>query len=129
VTETKGHAIVFDSSCWIEVLNGGPLSAECESELRRASRVIVPSTVFYEVYKKLSLMVSEDRGLSGVALLSQHEMVDLTRDLVLSAADLSIAHQLAMADSVVLAHAIQENATLVTLDNDFMKVPGAKVIR
>jgi toxin FitB len=129
VTESKSKAIVFDSSCWIEILNNGPLSKVCEKELKSASRVLVPTLVFYEVYRKVSSTVSEDQGLSVVALLSQYETSELTRDISLAAADISIAHKLPMADSIILAHATQENATLVTLDNDFAGLSHSRVIR
>ncbi len=33
-----------------------------------------------------------------------------------------------MADSSVLAHAQQEGAQLITLDHDFIGIPGAKVL-
>jgi len=111
------------------VTHSGPLFKACDKELKSASEVLVPTVVIYEVYKKISLSVSEDRALSVVALMSQHKVVDLTRDIALAAADLSIGRRLPMADSLVLAHARYENAILVTLDNDFANIPNAKVLR
>jgi toxin FitB len=62
-------------------------------------------------------------------MLAQHTVADLTQEVALSAADLSIAHKLPMADSFVLAHAQRASATLVTLDDDFAGLPGATVLR
>ena len=73
--------------------------------------------------------MSEDQALSAIAFMSQHKVVDLTREVSLAAADLSIARKLYMADSLVLAHAQLENATLVTLDNDFVGLPNTKILR
>ncbi|MBI3555383.1 MAG: PIN domain-containing protein [Deltaproteobacteria bacterium] len=56
-------------------------------------------------------------------------LADLNRDIALTAADLSVQLRLATADSVVLAHAHTAGATLVTLDNDFAGVTGARVLR
>lgn len=64
-----------------------------------------------------------------MAALSQFEVIDLTRDIALLAADLSIHEKLAMADSVVLASARAQQATLVTLDNDFSAVSDVRVLR
>jgi len=118
---------LLDSSCWIEILREGPLAGACRKELR--SPAIVPTLVIYEVYRKITTAVSEDQALSVVALMSQGRVVDLTRDIALSAADLSIQLKLPMADSMILAHARHENATLVTLDNDFARIRGVKLLR
>jgi toxin FitB len=90
---------------------------------------IVPTLVLYEVYRKISTSISEDQALSVVALMSQQKVMDLTRDVALGAADLSIQYKLPIADSLILAHARHENALLVTLDNDFAKIDGVKVLR
>lgn len=124
--------ILLDSSCWIELLSEGPLASSCRRELKSISAgslSIVPTLVLYEVYRKITTSISEDQALSVVALMSQQKVVDLTRDIALTAADLSIQHKLPMADSLILAHAKHENALLVTLDNDFAKIDGAKVLR
>lgn len=121
--------VVLDSSVWIEILNNGPRANACTKELRSAQTVFVPTLVIFEVYKKIATAKSEDSALSAVALLSQCEVSDLTREVALAAADLAIQRKLAMADSLVLAHAQQQGATLVTLDNDFSGIPGARVIR
>jgi predicted nucleic acid-binding protein len=42
----------------------------------------------------------------------------------MKAADLSLDHQLAMADAIVYATAILHDATVVTSDSDFESLPG-----
>lgn len=49
--------------------------------------------------------------------------------LALEAADLSLAHGLAMADSLVYATARRYGAQLVTVDTDFEGLPDAIVVR
>lgn len=120
---------VLDSSVWIEILNQGPLVNECTQALKSSDRIIVPTLVLFEVYKKITASRSEDQALSAIAFLSQYEVADMTREVALAAADLSLQRSLAMADSIVLAHAHQCGATLVTLDNDFVGVSEASVLR
>lgn len=130
--EISRKRVLLDSSCWIEILNEGHLSASCRKELKGLSPnnpPIVPTLVIYEVYRKVTTSISEDQALSVIALLSQNQVVDLTREIALSAADISIQYKLPMADSFVLAHARHENALLVTLDNDFAEIDGVKVLR
>lgn len=123
------RSVVLDSSVWIEILGYGGLAKACTQALKGAEKVCVPTLVLFEVYKKIASSRSEDVALSAVALLSQHELADLTREVALAAADLSMQHGLAMADSFILAHAQRSGATLVTLDNDFATIPGVQVIR
>jgi len=125
----KSPRRVLDSSVWLELLRRGPLEKNCRHELEEAGTVLVPTLVIFEVYRKLLQSLSEDQALSAIALLSQYEVRELTREVALLAGDLSVQHQLAMADSLVLAHAQEAQATLLTLDNDFAKLPGAKVLR
>ncbi len=120
--------LVLDSSVWIEILNRGPLVKTCTQLLKNAEKVCVPTLVLFEVYKEVTSSRSEDQGLSAIGLLSQHEVVDMTREIALAAADLSLHHELAMADSIVLAHAQQVGGVLITLDNDFAGISGAQVL-
>lgn len=125
----SSKAIVLDSSVWIEILGEGPLFKQCTKELKTATTVFVPTLVFFEVYRKITTSTTEDRALSGIALLSQYTVVELTKSIALTAADLSMQYKLGMADSMVLAHAQYEGAILITLDNDFHHIPHAKVLR
>jgi predicted nucleic acid-binding protein len=49
--------------------------------------------------------------------------------LALEAADISLSHGLAMADSLVYATARRHGAQLVTADTDFKGLPDAIVVR
>ncbi|HLG20914.1 MAG TPA: type II toxin-antitoxin system VapC family toxin [Bdellovibrionota bacterium] len=123
------HSLVVDSSAWIEMFSQGPLAKPCEREQRRTKEILVPTLVLYEVYKKICSTLSEDRALSAVAVMSQHKIDDLTRDVALTAADLSLEHKLPMADSIVLAHARLAGARLLTLDNDFAGIDEVVLLR
>lgn len=120
---------LLDSSCWIEILSGGRLAAECEAELRAADEVVVPTVVIFEVYKKIHIQASEDQALQAVSLLQTHTVVDLTTEVALAAGDLAAQSKFAMADCMILASALATGALVVTLDNDFAKIQGVRVLR
>ena len=126
---TSTSAVLLDSSVWIEIFNSGPLLKSCKKELDEATFVLVPTTVIFEVYRKITQTVSDDFALSAISILSKYETVNLTSEIALSAGDLSIQYGLGMADSFILAHAVARDAKLVTLDNDFANLPSTKVIR
>ncbi len=81
----------------------------------------------YEVYKWIKRERSEDEALDAVATMKKTIVTDLTEDIALTAADHSLEHGLAMADSMMLAFARQNNATLVTTDSGFDGISGVTV--
>ena len=119
---------VIDSSCWIEVFANGSLAKKCQKEINTSKSIVVPSLVIYEVYRKIKLSISDESGLSATSYISQFEVHPLTREIALLAADLSLQYKLGTADSLILAHAHEANAELVTLDNDFRGLPGVQVL-
>lgn len=120
--------LLIDSSCWIEILSTGVLAKKCEKELKSSRSIIVPTLVLYEVYRKIKSALSDEDGLTAIAYLSQFTVSPLTREIALLAADLSLEHKLGTADSLILAHAQETSATLITLDNDFRGLPDVKVL-
>jgi len=83
----------------------------------------------YEVYKVIWRDLSEERALEAVSALRRATIAPIDESLALEAADISLAHGLAMADSLVYATARRHGASLVTADADFNGLPGAIVLR
>lgn len=73
--------------------------------------------------------ISEERAIEAVTALRRAEIVQVDESLALEAADLSLEHGLAMADSIVYATALRYGATLVTMVDDFAELPRALLIR
>jgi len=120
--------IVIDSSGWIEFLTDGVLADEYAKYLRQPASIITPSIVLYEVYKHAKRLVSEEAAIDAAAAIQKTRVVPLTDELALVAADLSLAHKLAMADAIVLATAQAHDTNVVTSDADFAGVPGVLYI-
>jgi predicted nucleic acid-binding protein len=91
--------------------------------------VLVCAIEVYEVYKVVRRDLSEERAVEAVSALKRARIVPVDESLALEAADVSLRHGLAMADSLVYATAQRHGATLVTGDVDFDGLPGAIVIR
>lgn len=115
--------IVVDSSGWLEFLTDGPLADEYAVHLRQPKSVITPTIVVYEVYKHAKRLLSEEHALDAVAAMRKTEVVPLSDELALVAADLSMEYKLPMADAIVLATAQAHNAEVVTSDADFVSAP------
>lgn len=119
---------LLDSSVWIELFDKRRLHQKCDREFKSAKRIVVPTIVIFEVYRKLAKTYEPHDALAAIGPMSRYEVVDLNRKISLEAADLSIEHGLATADSLVLAHAKNSNSTLITLDHDFINIPEVRVI-
>jgi toxin FitB len=91
--------------------------------------LLVSAIEIYEVYKVIRRDLSEEHAVQAVSALRRATIAPVDESLALDAADVSLAHGLAMADSLVYATARRFGATLVTGDADFEGLPGAVVVR
>lgn len=73
--------------------------------------------------------MSEERALEAVSALRRATVVPVDESLALEAADVSLVHGLAMADSLVYATARRYRAKLVTADVDFEGLSDAIIVR
>lgn len=91
--------------------------------------MLISAIEVYEVYKVIRRDLSEERAVEAVSALRRATIAPVDESLALEAADVSLAHGLAMADSLVYATARQHRAKLVTADADFEGLPEAIVVR
>ena len=83
----------------------------------------------YEVYKVIRRDISEERAIEAVSALRRATIAPVDEPMALEAADVSLTHGLAMADSLVYATARRFGATLVTGDADFEGLDDVVVVR
>jgi toxin FitB len=121
--------ILVDSSGWIEYLADRPLAGRFASYLEGREPMIVSAIEVYEVYTVLRRDLPEERAMEAVSALSRATIVPMDASLALEAADLALAHSLAMADSLVYATARRHGARLITGDIHFDGLPHAEVVR
>ena len=119
---------VVDSSAWLEYFAGGHNAKAFAGAIEATASLIVPTLALYEVFKRILGQRGEGPALTAVAQMRQGAVVPLTPDLALSAARVSMALRLPMADSVMLATARQFGATLWTQDADFSAVDGVRFV-
>ena len=119
--------IVLDSAGWIEFFADGRHAEHFATVLRQPSNVIAPTVAMYEVYKWFKRELNEEAALDAVATMKKTVVADLTEDIALTAADLSLAHGLAMADAMMLAFARAHHAELMTTDAGFEGIAGVTV--
>jgi predicted nucleic acid-binding protein len=114
---------IVDSSAWLEYFANGPNASFFATAIERIDGLLVPSLTLYEVFKRVLQQCDEGKAIQAVAVMQQGAVVDLDACLALSAARISHESKLPMADSVILATARANGATVWTQDADFRGLP------
>ena len=117
---------VVDSSAWLEYFAEGPNAEEFAAAIEDTAQLVVPSVTLLEVCKRFLQQRGEDDALQAVGVMQQGEVVELTAELALDAAELGFRRGLALADSIIYATAQAYGATLWTQDDDFEGLPGVE---
>ncbi len=86
----------------------------------------MPTICLFEVFKVVLRERSESDALQAIALMKQGKVVDFTAEIALEAAKISHDHKIPMADSIVLATALNWDGTIWTQDSDFEKFSRVK---
>lgn len=119
---------VVDSSGWLEYFGKAENSQFFAPIIQKTDLLIVPTISMYEVYKNIVLQRDEEEALSAIGWMSTGKIIELTQELALSAAELSMLYKLPMADSVILATARAHDAILWTQDEHFKDLEDVRYI-
>lgn len=121
--------VLLDSSGWIEFFTSGPLAERYAAYLTPRYKVITPTIVLYEVYKKIKRERGEETAILFAGRLHATHVVHLTESIAYLAADVSLRHGLAMADAIVYATGKDQEAEVVTGDADLKDLPGVIYVK
>ena len=113
---------IVDSSGWLAYFTDEPLAKHFHKPLNDPSSLVVPTITLYEVFKVVLRETTENEALLAVAAMQKGKIIDLTPSLAITASKLSLAHNLPMADSIILATAREYEAVVWTLDSDFKNI-------
>ncbi len=119
---------IVDSSGWLEYFADGPNALFFSRPLQKVADLVVPTITIYEVFKVVLRQRTESDALQAIALMQQGSVVDLTSNISITAAKLSIEHHLPMADSIILATGHIYGATIWTEDSDFKDIQGVQYV-
>jgi toxin FitB len=109
-------------------LADGPNATFFAPAVQATGELIVPTVSLYEVFKSVLRQRGEGPALQVAALMRQGRVVDLTADMALAAATISLAHGIPLADSIMLATARAYDAVLWSQDADFRGIEGVRYI-
>ena len=86
------------------------------------------SIVVYEVYKRIRSIQGEQSALEASAQLNRTKIIELTSQIAIEAAEISLNQNLGMSDSLIVATARSFNAQIITSDRYLKDFKEAKFI-
>jgi predicted nucleic acid-binding protein len=122
--------ILIDSYGWLEYFLDGPLAEKYAKYVENANEdnYVTPTIVVYEVYKRIRSIQGEQSGLEAYSQITRTKVVELTSQIALEAAEISLSTNLGMADSLIVATAKAYNAQIVTSDKHLKDLKETKFI-
>jgi len=110
---------VVDSSCWLEFFAGSEVGDIVAPVIEDIDNLLIPTIILYEVFKKLLIETNEDQALFAIAHMKQGKIVELDENLSIFSAKVGKDNHLALADSIIYATCLREDAFLFTQDKHF----------
>jgi predicted nucleic acid-binding protein len=117
---------IVDSSGWLAYFADEANAKHFLLPLKDTASLVVPAVTIYEVFRVALRESSENEALQAAVAMRKGKVVDLTASLAIAASKLSLAHNLPMADSIILATAKEYHATIWTQDSDFKNIGDVK---
>jgi predicted nucleic acid-binding protein len=121
---------LIDSYGWIEYFGDGPLVDKYASYIEGANgnNTVTPTIVVYEVYKRLKRERGQQVALEAYAQMTRTRILPLDEAGALSAADIGLKEDLAMADAIIYSASRTHKAELITSDQHLKGLQGVTFI-
>ncbi|MBW2370230.1 MAG: type II toxin-antitoxin system VapC family toxin [Deltaproteobacteria bacterium] len=115
---------IVDTSGWLAFFNGESNADIFSEPIGNTDSLIVPTICIYEVFKFVKLKNGESEAVKIIAHMKLGNVLPVTENIALEAANISIKHKLAVTDSLIYAGAQIKKAVVWTQDIDFEGLPG-----
>lgn len=120
---------LVDSSGWLEFFSNTPNAKNFTPIILDVPKLIVPTIVLYEVFKKILIEFDENKALVAIGHMKLGNVVSIGEDIAINAAKISFDHKMPMADSIIYALALTYNATVYTQDVHFKNLKNVKFFK
>jgi len=117
---------VIDSSAWLSYFAGDKNSNNFAKPIENIDKLLVPSITLTEVFKNILRQRDEGIAIEAIAHMEQGKVISLDNRLAIDAAYFGIKYKLPLADSIIYATTIQNDAVLWTQDADFKGLESVK---
>jgi toxin FitB len=117
---------ILDSSAFLECLDDGPNVVHFGPILAKHPDIIVPAIIITEIRKVVLRKRTKEKAETVTRSLLAAQVIPISEEIAVSAADLAIKHKLPLADSLIYAVTLAHKATLWTQDDHFKGLPHVK---
>ena len=115
---------LVDSSGWIEYLQDTPRAKLFADAIEDRNSLLVPTIALFEVHKVLSRRLAAELVERCLYVMRLGRVLDFTDARAISASQIAVRHQLAMADAAMYSMAQEFGATFWTQDADYQGLVG-----
>jgi len=120
---------LVDSSAWLEYFSDGKNAKIFAPIIGNTEELIVSVINIYEIYKKVLSDRDENSALEAIGIMQQAKVIDVNLSISIGAARISRDLKLPMADSLIYATSMQNEAILWTQDQDFKDLDNVKYVK
>lgn len=110
---------LVDSSGWLEYFADSKNAKIFAPVIEDSENLIVSTINLFEVFKKILKVKDENSAVEAVAIMEGVKVIDVSVSIAVEAALISYERKLPMADSLIYATALRNNAIIWTQDIDF----------
>ena len=110
---------IIDTSLWLEFFAGTPLDESIVNIFSNIDELFVPTICLYEIKKKFLVDYDAVKAVSAIDIMKKCMVISIDSEIALMASDISRQHKLPMADSIIYATALLNDAELYTQDVHF----------
>ena len=115
---------LVDSSGWIEYLQDTPRADLFADAIEDRNSLLVPTIALFEVHEVLSRRLAAELVERCLYVMRLGRVLDFTDARAISASQIAVRHQLAMADAAMYSMAQEFGATFWTQDADYQGLVG-----
>src|SRR5437763_9467948 len=102
---------IVDSSGWLEYLAGSVNAINYAPSIEDDENLLVPSIIVFEVQKRLLVQGKDELASQAFRMMEQGREILIDHELAIYAAQLSKRHSLSLADSIIYASVLINNAS------------------
>ena len=115
---------LVDSSGWIDFFQAGGNGPVFKPVIEDRNALLVPTIALFEVHKVLSRRLPVNLVERCLNVMRMGRVLDFTDARAVSASQIAVRHQLAMADAAMYSMAQEFGATFWTQDADYQGLVG-----
>jgi len=113
--------VLVDSWAWIEYFKGSNLGIKAKNVIESGEQLLISTINISEIYHFLLNNKMDAEKLIKFVLDSSF-VIQLDTQIAIKAANIKFTKKLGMADAIVLATAEENNAMILTGDDDFKNI-------